>query len=99
MNTYLAILIMASSTYLIRVLPMILFKEKINSPFIQRFLHYVPYCMLTAMIIPGIFNSTGSTNSAIAGFVTAIILGYMEKSLITVSIGAVIVTYIAECLL
>lgn len=99
MNIYISIFIMALSTYLIRSVPMILFKEKIKSRFIQRFLHYVPYCILTAMIIPDIFNSTGSTPTAILGVTAAVILSWFEKSLIIVSLGAVIITYIAELIL
>lgn len=99
MTKLIPIFLMALITYIIRVIPMVLFRGQIKSPFIKSFLHYIPYCILTAMIIPSIFTSTTLIYSAIGGFVVALILSWFEKSLITVSISAVIVAYIIECLL
>lgn len=42
-NVYLYILVMAGVTYLIRMLPLVLFKREITSPFVKSFLYYVPY--------------------------------------------------------
>ena len=38
-----SILVMAVVTYLIRMLPMAIFRKKIKNRFIQSFLSYVPY--------------------------------------------------------
>lgn len=54
--TYL--LVLAGSTYLIRVIPFIALKEKINNRFVRSFLAYIPYAVLTAMTIPAIFYAT-----------------------------------------
>ena len=43
MNIYLYILAMALTTYLIRVLPMTIFRKPIKSRFLRSFLYYVPY--------------------------------------------------------
>ena len=51
MNIYLYILAMALTTYLIRVLPMTIFRKPIKSRFLRSFLYYVPYCCLTAMTL------------------------------------------------
>ena len=48
-NVYLYILVMAGVTYLIRMLPLVLFKREITSPFVKSFLYYVPYACLAAM--------------------------------------------------
>ena len=53
--------LMAGMTYLIRVLPMVIFRKKIRSVFIQSFLYYVPYAVLAAMTFPAIFYSTGAS--------------------------------------
>ena len=50
---------MAGVTYLIRMLPLTVFRKEIKSVFIKSFLHYVPYAVLAAMPIPGILSSTG----------------------------------------
>ena len=38
-NVYIYILVMAGVTYLIRMLPLVLFKKEITSPFIKSFLY------------------------------------------------------------
>ena len=49
------ITVMAFVTYLIRVIPLTFFRKKIENPYIQSFLYYVPYTCLTAMTFPAIF--------------------------------------------
>lgn len=95
MNIYIYIAAMALTTYLIRLLPMTLFRKPIRSRFIKSFLHYVPYACLSAMTFPGILSSTGNLISGAAALVTAIFLAYRGKSLIVVALssaGAVLVT-------
>ena len=99
MNNLIPIFLMALITYIIRVTPIVLFRGRIHSPFIRSFLHYIPYSILTAMIIPSIFTSTTMIYSAVGGFVVALILSWLEKSLITVSMSAVVTAYIIESLL
>ena len=43
MSIYLYIAAMALTTYLIRLLPMTLFRRPIKSRFLKSFLRYVPY--------------------------------------------------------
>ena len=77
MNMYLYILAMALTTYLIRVLPMTIFRKPIKSRFLRSFLYYVPYCCLTAMTFPSILSSTASILSGAAALVVAVILAYL----------------------
>lgn len=94
-----SIAIMAITTYLIRMLPMVLFKKKIQNEFIQSFLYYVPYAVLAAMTFPDIFTSTRSFASASAGCLTALFLAFKKKGLLLVALGAVLTVYLVECLL
>ena len=87
------IAVMAITTYLIRMLPMVIFRKKITNKWIQSFLSYVPYSVLAAMTFPAIFKSTGSFSSGIAGCVVAIILAYYKKSLLTVAVGAAVAAF------
>ncbi len=98
MNHLIYIVIMAGVTYLTRMLPMVIFKKKIESTFIKSFLHYVPYAVLGAMTFPAIFSSTSSVYSAIAGAAVAIFLALKEKSLITVALSASLTVYLVELL-
>ena len=58
-NIYLYILVMAGVTYLIRMLPLVLFKREITSPFVKSFLYYVPLCMSCSYDISGNPDSNG----------------------------------------
>ena len=83
---YLAV--MAGVTYLIRMLPLVVFRRKITSRFVKSFLYYVPYAVLGAMTFPDIIYSTGSIPTACAGLVVALLLAWNEKSLLTVALCA-----------
>lgn len=91
-----AIIVMAVVTYLIRVLPMVIFRKKITNVWIKSFLYYVPYAVLSAMTFPAIFTSTGSYPSAIAGCSMAVILAYFKKGLLTVAVGAATAVFIVQ---
>ena len=54
MNVYIYIAVMAVTTYLVRLLPLLFLKEKIRSRFLRSFLHYVPVACMTAMTFPAI---------------------------------------------
>lgn len=90
------VLIMAGVTYLIRMLPLVLFHKKINNVFIQSFLYYVPYAVLAAMTFPDIFNSTSSPYSAIAGTAAALFMAGKKHGLLVVAISGVAMVYIVE---
>lgn len=96
MNIYIYIITMAVVTYLIRVIPLTAFTGKIKSKFVLSFLHYVPYTCLTVMTVPAIFGSTASVVSAAAGFVVAVILGYLKKGLVTVAVSATVTVFVIE---
>ena len=88
MSIYLYIFTMALTTYLIRVIPLTVFRKPIHSRFLKSFLHYVPYACLTAMTFPAILTSTESLLSGAEALVVAVILAYLGKSLLTVSVAA-----------
>ena len=95
----LAILVMAAVTYLIRMLPLTVFRREIKSVFIKSFLHYVPYAVLAAMTIPGILSSTGDIRTALAGLAVAVVMAWRGCSLLTVAIGACVAVAAAQGLL
>ena len=96
----LSVAIMAVVTYIIRVLPLAIFKKKIR--FIRSFLAYVPYAVLAAMTFPAILFSTAeavtvqSVVSAAAGLLVALVLAYKDKGLLTVAVGATAAAFLVE---
>ena len=87
-DVFVYIAVMAGVTYLIRMMPFSFFTKKIKSRFIQSFLTYIPYAVLSAMTVPAIFYSTGSTVTAIVGTAVALVLAYMNFPLIVVALAA-----------
>lgn len=85
-----SIAIMAGITYLIRVLPISIFRREIKSVFIQSFLYYVPYAVLAALTFPAILYATGNELSSIVGTVAALVLAYFDRGLVIVALGAVV---------
>ena len=57
-SIFLAILVMACVTYLIRVAPLVLIRREIKSTTVRSFLHYVPYVTLSVMTFPAILSAT-----------------------------------------
>ena len=94
----LGIFVMSLTTYVIRMLPMAIFRKKITNIRVRSFLYYVPYAVLAAMTFPAIFSSTGTTVSAAAGCVAAILLAYFKRGLLTVAVGAAAVVFVVQML-
>lgn len=90
--------VMALTTYLIRVLPMVIFRKKITNRFVKSFLYYVPYTVLAAMTFPAVFSSTGSLVSAWIGCIVAVVLAYFKRGLLTVAVGAAAAVFVAQLL-
>ena len=80
------LLVMAGVTYLIRMLPLTIFRKEIKSTFVKSF--YVPFAVLGAMTIPDVLYSTGDLRTAAVGLVVAVILAWKGKSLLTVALAA-----------
>ncbi|MBQ5320514.1 MAG: AzlD domain-containing protein [Oscillospiraceae bacterium] len=99
MSFYIYLLAMAGVTYLIRMLPLVLVKNKIENKFILSFLHYIPYSVLTVMTIPAVFSSTGNIYSGLIGFIVALCLAYNKKGLLLTSVLASIAALITELII
>ena len=99
MRIYIYIIVMALTTYLIRVLPLILFKKPIQNRFIRSFLHYVPVACLSAMTFPAILTATGHVLSGAVGLITAVVLALKNKSLIVVAAVSCAAVFICDLLL
>ena len=99
MSIYAYILTMAVTTYLIRVLPLTVFRKSIKSRFVKSFLHYVPYACLTAMTFPAIIYDTTYILSGIAALLVAVVLAFRGKSLLTVALASCVTVFVTERIL
>ena len=96
---FIYLLVMAGVTYLIRMIPLALVKEKIKNKYVLSFLYYIPYTVLSVMTIPAIFSSSSYKLSAVVGFIAAMIAAYFEKSLVKVASFACVAVLITELLI
>ena len=71
-NIYIYIFIMFLVTYIIRTLPLTLFRKPITNVFFQSFLYYVPYVTLAVMTFPAMVQAT---QSPISGFAALVVGG------------------------
>ena len=99
MNIYIYIAAMALTTYLVRMLPLTVFRKPIRSRYFRSFLHYVPYACLTAMTFPPILTSTAASRSGAAALLVAAILPDRGQSLIVVAVASAAAVFLTERLL
>lgn len=88
--------VMAAVTYLIRMLPFVVFRKPIKNRFVRSFLYYVPYAVLGAMTFPAILYSTSNIASAAIGLAVSVILAWFGRGLLTVAVSACVAVYLAE---
>jgi branched-subunit amino acid transport protein len=93
MDVYLIVLVMTAVTYIPRLAPFLFFKTESINPEFKRFLSYIPYAALGALILPGSISAVGgkSAVSAIAILVTALTAWFNGSIIVsvTVSVAAV----------
>lgn len=95
-NVYIYILLMALITYLIRMLPLVVFKKPVKSRYFKSFLYYVPYVTLSVMTFPQILMATGNAVLGYIALFVSIILSYVGLSLPFTSLFCALIVYIAQ---
>ncbi len=99
MKMFFYILVMAGTTYLIRMLPLVIFKKKITNRFIRSFLYYIPYAVLAAMTFPAILSATASPLSAAVGLAAALIAAFFGLDLLPVAVLSCIGVFLCELII
>ncbi len=85
---FIYLILMAGVTYLVRALPLVIFRKKINSRFIQSFLTYMPYAVLGCMTVPAIIYSTGDLVSGCIGSAVGAVMATKTKNLLLTAVLA-----------
>lgn len=96
-------LIMAATTYLIRVIPIGFVRKRLDNAWIRDFLYYIPFCVLAAMTFPGVFYSTTPAGAADVHFLSAaiaaqvaIVMAWKDKGLVKVALVSVMAAILVE---
>lgn len=98
-DPYIYILIMASVSFMIRVLPLTLIRKPITNRFLKSFLYYVPYVTLAVMTFPAIIQATQSPLAGAAALVIGMILAWKNTGLFPVAVTCCAVVLILELFL
>lgn len=93
------LIVMAGVTYLVRMLPLVLFRKRIENRFVLSMLYYAPYAVLGAMTFPDILYSTGSMLTAGAGLLAAFLAAWRRCPMVLVAILGSCVAIAAQLLL
>lgn len=91
-----ALVVAALVTYTLRAVPLLLLRREIESRWINSFLYFVPWAVVSAMVIPDIFTSTSSVVSATIGLIVALFLTWRGRSLLVVVLAAAVAVYLTE---
>ena len=98
-NIYLYLLVMFAVVYAIRVLPLTLFRKKIENRFIRSFLYYVPYITLAVMTFPAIVEATQSPIAGVAALLLGVVLAWLGAGLFPVAVACCAVVFVLELFL
>lgn len=79
-----------------RMIPLIFCKGKIKSKFLNSFLYYIPFAVMTSIVIPEVFNSTSSVVSAVSGVVLAVVLGLLGQNMLVIALSSTALVFIIE---
>lgn len=96
MKNYMYILVMAVTTYLIRVIPLTLLRKEISNRTFRSFLTYVPFVTLAVMTFPAILESTEEPWISFVGFGAAMVMAYRGVSLFAVSMGCCLLVFLLQ---
>ncbi len=98
-QTWIYLAVMILTTYLVRTVPLTLLRSKVENPFIQSFLYYVPYVTLAVMTFPAIMEATQVPAAGVAALIVGIIAAWMGISLFGVAVCCSVIVLVMEMIL
>ena len=100
MKIWLVIFGMMAATFIPRLIPLITLADRPLPVFLRRFLQFIPYTALGALIIPGVVDATpGKPLAALAGLGTAAVCSWLKGGVVLSIIASIMVTLMMLCFL
>ena len=93
---YISIFLMAVTTYLIRVIPLLVLRKPVKNRFFRSFLYYAPYVTLSVLTFPSILYSTDSFMSAAIGSAVALASAFFGLGLPITAASSCVITLIIQ---
>lgn len=95
MKSYIILILgMMAVTYLPRLLPLIILSERPLHPIIKRFLTYIPFTALSALIVRGILQADGQVLLSLAGIGVAGLVAWFKGGMVLSVLTSIITTFI-----
>lgn len=98
-NIYLYIIVAATVTGLIRILPLTLIRGKIKNQFIRSFLYYVPYVTLAVMTFPAIIAAPQLPLAGILALIAGIIAAWRGMNMMGIAALCCVIVFVCETVL
>ena len=95
---WIAILVAAGVSLLVRALPLTLIRRPIKNRFIRSFLYYVPYVTLAVMTFPAMIDAAVTPGAGIAALAAGVIAAGAGAGLFPVAVLCCAVEYVAGLL-
>ena len=95
---WVAILIAAGVSLLVRALPLTLIRRPIKNRFIRSFLYYVPYVTLAVMTFPAMIDAAVTPGAGIAALAAGVLAAGAGAGLFPVAVLCCAVEYVAGLL-
>lgn len=92
---WIAILVAAAVSLVVRALPLTLIRRQIKNRFIRSFLFYVPYVTLAVMTFPAMIDEAANPAAGIAALAAGTAAAWFGAGLFPVAILTCVVEYVA----
>ncbi len=95
-NSYILVLGMCLVTYIPRLIPLLMMQQIKLPSFLERFLSYIPFAALGALIFPQVFFSAGEKNlfPATLATIVCMMLAWKRVNVIIVVLVGILITYV-----
>ena len=91
---YIAILVAAAVSFLVRTLPLTLIRKKITNRFLRSFLFYVPYATLAVMTFPAMVDAAGNPAAGMSALAVGGVLAWFGAGLFPVAIVSCLTVFL-----
>lgn len=95
MKSYIVLILgMMAVTYIPRLLPLVILSERPLPPTIRRFLTYIPFTALSALIVRGILQADGQVLLSLIGISVAGLVAWFKGGMVLAVLSSIVSTFI-----
>lgn len=98
-NPYIYIIVMAITSFFIRVTPLTLIRKPVTNRYLRSFLYYAPYVTLSVMTFPAIVYATKQPIAGLIAMIVGVILAWFNQKLPLVASACCLIVFILEKIL